>query len=647
MAGRLRPEDVAAVRQRVPIAEVIGQTVTLRTAGAGSLKGLCPFHEERSPSFHVTPARGLYYCFGCGEGGDVVDFLMKFEHLTFVEAVEKLAVRAGVTLRYEDGGTPERRGPNRTRLALANQAAADFYRTQLTQAAAEPGRRFLSERGFDDSAAAQFGVGWAPRSWDGLRDHLRERGFADAEMIAAGLVSSGQRGVYDRFRGRLVWPIRDAAGDVLGFGARKLLADDEGPKYLNTPETPLYHKSAVLYGIDLARREIARARQVVVVEGYTDVMAAHMSGVTTAVATCGTAFGSEHASILRRYLVDDEVLVGEVIFTFDGDEAGQRAALRAFDWDQKFVSQTFVAVSPDGMDPCELRLARGEAAVRDLVATRTPLFAFAIRSALAGHDLATAEGRVAALRRAAPIVARVRDSALRPEYVRLLAGWVGLPEGQVREAVAESGRTPAGSAASQARGARRGAPSDRQPGVDSGSQAGHGGPGRPGPSRGTAASGRSHSELFVQREALKGALQAPELLGQWYDSVTSACFQHPGYALVHEAVVAAGGPSDDVTGMAWIDEVLACCQDDSVRALVRELAVESLVTAGDVAARYVTSIVARLLADDAGRRLAELKRELGSLDAVSDADRATAILADLMELEGYRRQLARVGSEAL
>ena len=335
------------------------------------------------------------------------------------------------------------RGRNRQRLAQANKIAAAHYVRALASPEASIGRTFLTERGFDAAACEHFGVGFAPKSWDGLLGHLRSAGFTDAEILAAGLASQGQRGTYDRFRGRLVWPIRDASGDVLGFGARKLFDDDDGPKYLNTPETPLYKKSHVLYGIDLARRDIGKLKQVVVVEGYTDVMAAHLAGVTTAVATCGTAFGADHAALLRRYLMDDDTFGGEVVFTFDGDAAGQKAALRAFEGDQRFVAQTFVAISPDNMDPCELRLASGDAAVRELVASRTPLFAFAIRSAVAGFDLTTAEGRVAAVRKAAPLVARIRDAALRPEYSRLLSGWVGVPEGDVRAAVKSAGRAGA------------------------------------------------------------------------------------------------------------------------------------------------------------------------------------------------------------
>ncbi len=471
MAGRIRDEDVALVREKARIDEVVRDYVALKPAGGGSLKGLCPFHDERSPSFHVTPSRGMYYCFGCQEGGDVISFVQKLDHLTFAESVEKLAGRTGVTLRYAEGGAGvNRQQGQRTRLVDANKAAAEFFVERLTSPEAQVGRVFLTERGFDAATAADFGIGFAPKSWDALTGHLRQRGFTDAELMAAGLVSQGNRGIYDRFRGRLVWPIRDLAGDVVGFGARRLLDDDDGPKYLNTPETPLYKKSQVLYGIDRARREISKQQQVVVVEGYTDVMACHLAGVTTAVATCGTAFGSEHIKVLRRLLMDDDKMKGEVVFTFDGDEAGRRAALKAFDDDQRFVSQTFVAVEPHGLDPCDLRQQHGDTSVRDLVERRVPLFEFAIRSTLAGYNLETAEGRVAALRDAAPIVARIKDPALRPEYVRRLAGWLGIDVQTVSRAVG-GGRGP------QSAPAASGRPDPRDPGrraLGAGQQAGGG-----------------------------------------------------------------------------------------------------------------------------------------------------------------------------
>jgi DNA primase len=427
MAGRIRDEDIALVRERSAIEEVVGEYLQLRSAGGGSVKGLCPFHDEKTPSFNVTPARGLWYCFSCSEGGDVIKFVQKIDNLSFAEAIERLAARAGIDLRYEQGGhVPGQEQSQRRRLIEAHRAAADFYAERLVSADAVPARAFLSSRGFEIADTQRFGTGYAPAEWEALTRHLRGRGFTDAELLLGGLASQGRRGLVDKFRGRLIWPIRDLGGEVVAFGARKLAGDDNGPKYLNTAETPLFRKSSLLYGADLAKRDISQRRQAVIVEGYTDVMACHLAGVTTAVATSGTSFGDGHITILRRLLMDDSQFRGEVIFTFDGDEAGQRAALRAFGMEEKFVTQTFVAVQPDGLDPCDLRLKLGDVAVRDLIARRVPLFEFAVRSALREHDLETAEGRLAALDAAAPIVARIKDRGLRKVYAGNLDRWLGL-----------------------------------------------------------------------------------------------------------------------------------------------------------------------------------------------------------------------------
>jgi len=622
VAGRIRDEDVVLVRERARIDEVVRDYVTLKAAGGGSLKGLCPFHDERSPSFNVSPAKGAWYCFGCGEGGDVIGFLRKVDHLSFSEAVEKLAGRYGVTLRYTEGSAaPGRQVGTRSRLVEAHKVAAAFFAERLASAEAEIGRAFLTERGFDAAAAAHFGVGYAPKGWDALLIHLRGKGFTDDQLVEGGLVArGGQRGVYDRFRGRLVWPIRDTSGDVVGFGARKLYDDDDGPKYLNTPETPLYKKGQVLYGIDLARKDIARNKQAVIVEGYTDVMAAHLSGVTTAVATCGTSFGSEHISVLRRLLMDDGVFTGEVVFTFDGDAAGQKAAQRAFGEDQRFTAQTFVAVEPNGMDPCELRIAKGPEAVQELVKAKVPLFEFAIRTELKGFDLDHAEGRVAGLRAAAPVIARIRDEALRPEYVRKVSGWLGLPDDEVRRAVQAAGRA-------QPPAARR--PSDPDaPTVAQESGAVPRLP-RPDPRDKVAA---------VEREALKVALQVPQVAGSWVDALEPEAFRSPAYAAVHQAIVAAGGAAAGLSDRAWLDAVLAVCPDDAVRAVVHELAVDPLPTdAADQ--RYAQSVIARLLEIDASRRIADLKARLQRVEPASDPDAYQGLFTDVLALEAYRRGL--------
>ncbi len=539
MAGLIKREDIEAVRERARIEDVVGEHVTLKSGGVGSMKGLCPFHDERTPSFNVRPQLGLWHCFGCGEGGDVIAFVQKIHHLGFTEAVEHLAARVGVQLRYEDGDAPVRRGiepGTRQRLLEANRVAEEWFRAQLSPAnpAAATAGRFLFGRGFDADALVRFGVGYAPAGWDNLAQHLRSKGFTEKELVDSGLCGQGGPGggrVYDRFRDRVMWPIRDVTGTTVGFGGRRLSEQDASvPKYLNTPETAVYHKSQVLYGLDLAKRSIARERRVVVVEGYTDVMAAHLSGVECAVATCGTAFGQDHVRIVRRLLGDaadpsagvvmgNRVRGGEVIFTFDGDAAGQKAALRAYGEDQHFAAQTFVAVEPGGLDPCDLRLQEGAEGIPRLLERRKPLFEFVIRTTLASFDLDTAEGRVRGLRSAAPVVAGIRDRALRREYTRRLAGWVALPEPEVRGAVQAAERRGGGHA----------------PSPDGGllPEAVHAGPVLP---------DARDRVTALERQVLAVMVQMPLVASRaGADSIEAAAFVDPVHRAAFEALEAAGG----------------------------------------------------------------------------------------------------------
>ena len=430
MAGKISPRDIEEVKARVNIADVVGAYVALKPASAGSLKGLCPFHQEKSPSFNVRPLQGFYHCFGCGAGGDAYKFLQEMESLSFYEAVENLAAKVGFTLTYEAGAKGPDQG-QKARIYEANAAAAKYFQDQLTSDAAIPGRDFLKSRGFDKSAADLFGVGFAPKGWNNLTDHLKASGFTEEELITASLSSKGERGLYDKFRGRLIWPIRDTSNQVIGFGARKLFDDDQGPKYLNTSETPVYHKSAVLYGIDLAKKDISKSQKVVVVEGYTDVMACHLAGVTTAVATCGTAFGDEHIRILNRMLSANVDNPAEVIFTFDPDEAGQKAAMRAFADADKFHANSFIAVGPDGLDPSDLRVQKGDEAVVLMIENKKPIYEFAIKQKMKNFNLDSIEGRVGAARASAAVIATIRDSALRSVYIRELANWVNLDLSEV------------------------------------------------------------------------------------------------------------------------------------------------------------------------------------------------------------------------
>ena len=627
MAGTINRDDIAAVRERAPLEDIVRERVALKQAGVGSLKGLCPFHDEKSPSFHVRPMQGHWHCFGCGEGGDVIAFIMKADGLPFADAVEYLAGRAGVTLRYESGGArgPSDGGGGRKRMLEAHRVAAEFFVSQLVTPEAKTGRDFLTGRGFGKEAAAQFGVGYAPKGWSTLLDHLRGKGFTEPEIEASGLVSRGQSAsgqsarLYDRFRGRLVWPIRAVTGEVIGFGARKLYEDDEGPKYLNTPETALYKKSQVLYGLDLAKKDIASTHRVVVVEGYTDVMACHLSGVTTAVATCGTAFGEEHAKVLRRLLGGDAGAPtkvggsrGEVVFTFDADDAGQNAALKAFQLDATFLSQTFVAVGPDGLDPCDLRLRDGDAAVAALVEARVPLYEFVIKSALAGNDLETPEGRVAALRAAAPIVAGIRDAAIGPEYARRLSGWLGMEPAEVMRAVTAAAK--AGRGAAQGRGAVLGRPDAPVP----------------------IAVGPDPKDPVVRAErlALEVLLQMPEKVEPaWAAGIGPETFTVPQYRAVLDGIAAAGGIAS--AGKDWANRVA-----DEVGELLAPLVSELIVSPvpqdrPSEMGRYVRSVLSRVQDLSLTRRIGEVR---GRMQRIGEGNPGyQEAFAELVALEGERR----------
>ncbi len=610
--ARINSRDVEEVKTRTNLYELIGERVALKSAGVGSYKGLCPFHDEKSPSFHVRPEAGFYHCFGCGASGDAISFVRELDHLSFTEAVERLAARIGFPLTYEEGGSTANDGPARTRLYAANTAAADFFRQQLASPEAETARRFLGERGFDAGAAAHFGIGYAPKGWDNLTKHLTSKGFTIEELTVAGLVSTRDRGgVYDRFRGRLIWPIRDITGQTIGFGARKLYDDDQGPKYLNTPETPVYKKNQVLYGLDLAKKTIARSepRQVVIVEGYTDVMACHLAGVTSAVATCGTAFGSEHTNVLRRVMGDDSAQ-GEVIFTFDPDAAGQKAALRAFAEDKRFNAQTYVATGIDGLDPCDLRLEKGDGAVRAMVDNKMPMFEFVIDQKIKGFDLSTVEGRIGALRQAAPVVAELRDPLLRAQYERVLARRLGMDQAEVSREVKRlaryggrvpDGRVPEPSAPDTA-GQPSAAPWTLQRVAHEAQLAGYG------------------DALRLERESLAGVLQFGHLLdARTIDIALSSAFEVPAFEAVRQAIMAA--PDRGAAG--WAGRAA-----DQVREPYRQVAAELLMTPFPARDDKQAVMVANDLLRNVRKRALKIEKDqlLGAIQRVApDSEEGRAL----------------------
>jgi len=668
VARRIRSEDIEEVRSSARIEVIVGERVSLKPAGVGSLKGLCPFHDERTASFHVRPAVGLWHCFGCSEGGDTINFVMRSDMLGFVEAVEYLALRFGVQLRYETTGpdagagpASESTAPSRSRLFEANRLAAKYYASQLDSPAAVLGRNFLRGRGFGKDDAETFGLGYSPEGWDSLLRHLTNNSFTHAELLAAGLVTQGQRGVYDRFRGRLMWPIRDVTNQVVGFGARRLAEDDQGPKYLNTPETPLYKKSQILYGVNLAKQDISAKRQVVVVEGYTDVMAAYLAGVREAVATCGTAFGQDHIRVVRRLLgdfgdpssgvitADGGARGGRVVFTFDGDAAGQKAALRAFQGDQSFYAQTFVAIVPGGMDPCDLWYDQGDDALKDLVATAQPMFKFAIRVALDALDLDTAEGRAAGLRAGAPIVAGIRDDVIRMDYTRQLAGWVGADYSLVmREVKAARGRpqrlSEAGETAS-------------------------------GPGRGVIP---ADPVIRAEHFAIAAALQHPNLVPPSFDQLSGSDLKTPTLAAILDAIQAARGvavarseaeaaakaavetkikaaaeagaktPSEaelkaeaqaavDAVAKAWLARVSDQAAQ-AVRPAITQLAVEPLPTTEAGLEAYVIGATDSLVEMGLTHQIADLDRRLRQADGSTGQAGQAGSEAMLRQLAELRRQ---------
>ncbi|MGN7798906.1 DNA primase [Leifsonia sp. 22587] len=631
MAGRIRQSDIEEVKARTNIGDIVGDYVSLKTGGVGALKGLCPFHDEKSPSFYVRPGVGRYHCFGCGEGGDVYEFLLKMDHVSFTDAVERLAARIGYQLHYEEGGGgPSESSGNRARLLAANSAAEEFFRDRLSAPDADPGRRFLGERGFDSVAAAHFGVGFAPKSWDELTKHLRSKGYTPEELLAAGLVSQGDRGVYDRFRGRLVWPIRDVTGQTIGFGARRLLDDDKGPKYLNTPETAVYKKAQVLYGLDLAKRDISRQDQVVVVEGYTDVMACHLAGITTAVATCGTSFGVDHIKVIRRVMGDDNSQ-GSVIFTFDPDAAGQKAATRAFGEEQRFSAQTYVAVGPDGLDPCDLRLSKGDDAVRRMIDARKPMFEFMIRQVVERFDLDSVEGRTAALRAGAPIVATIRDPASQNGYTRELARLSGADLQDAIRAVRAAQRSTGAGNGRDGRADSRDGGRNSAPGAPTSSGYPDDRPGD-GASHPVPLAEPTDPTQRTERESLMVLLQLPGEVGQERAArAVQVPFVNPTHAVVRDAI-ASQLPTMAQPG--WVDRVLAEVPQ-AYAPTVNALAVAELPQGGDPG-RYARSIVDGLIDRDLLREKAELTSRLGRTE---DPELRRQISIAMVAIETERRRL--------
>lgn len=433
----ISPEDIATVKSRANIEDVITRSgVTLHRSGAGSLKGLCPFHNEKSPSFTVRALQGTFRCFGCGISGDVIQYIREKENLSFTEAVLMLADQYGVEIKDSQDEEHES-GPSRRRLYEVLAAAAKFYAECYEPLPdSHPAKQEIINKDLQFFARA-CGVGYCPDGWTATYNYLTGLGFTPEEIEGAGLVGvsakSGRH--YDLFTNRLTWEIRDISGRVIGFSARKLDEESKGPKYLNSPETKVYKKTQVLLGFDTARIEAAKQRLMYVVEGSSDVAAFRAAGVNNVVASCGTAFGDVHAASVRRVVGPD----GTIVFCFDGDAAGLKAARSTFDLKTPIHAASKAVVFENG-DPCDVRKREGNSGLLRAIEDAVPLTEFVLKYELKSHDIATPEGRSRYLASVAPILAGIPDISLRADYIQKVALYAGTTLAVVEATVTQAAR---------------------------------------------------------------------------------------------------------------------------------------------------------------------------------------------------------------
>jgi DNA primase len=583
VAGRILDADIEEVRSRSDLADVASQYLQLRKAGSARFKALCPFHPEKTPSFTIDTNKQLFHCFGCGKGGNVYQLVMELENLSFVETVEKLAQRAGVTLRYENLSPSEREASGkRQRMVAAHREAVRFYHEALLSKDGTDARAYLKQRSYTRQTAVRFQIGFSPRGRDALVKHLRTKGFNDKLLVEAGLAREGQEGIVDAFRGRVMFPIHDIAGEPVAFGARIL--DGTGPKYLNTSETPIWHKGKVLYAMHLAKADVVRESRVVLVEGYTDVIALHQAGITIAVASCGTALGLEHFKVVRRF-------ADRAILAYDADQAGQAAAARAFEeafaYSQEAGVEARVVELPAGMDPADLVIDKGPDTFLHLADEAVPVIEYRLARELSRFDLSDPAGQDRALKATLPLLRQARDEVVRRHYARWLAGRLRLDPDLV------------------ARGA--------EPYVPLGEAS-------------RASLKRLSAQARVEREALKLALQHRGLVVPYAEGVAEADFS----VRAHQAIWREAMRAD--ADAAALSQTLS---EANARKLVSALALEDV--AGEVSERLVEEIFARLKEFSLTRQIEEMKARLQKLNPVTQPDEYTALFQTLMEIEGRRR----------
>lgn len=413
MSPRIKDSSVEAVLAAANIVDVVSGYTSLRKRGT-TYTGLCPFHQEKTPSFSVSADKGLYYCFGCGEGGDALRFVERVENLSFTEAVEHLAQRFGIPLEFEEGAGPDAGRKERdSRLLQVLEKTARFYERYLWESdRGGAAREYLVARGLGEQSCRDFRVGLSPAEWQGIHGRARKEGFTDAELGDAGIVVRQADRVYDRFRDRLMFPLIDHRGRVLGFGGRTL--KDETPKYINSPEGPLYQKGRLLYGLYQARRAIADRDEVIVVEGYTDVIGLAQAGIANVVASMGTALTDAQIGLMMRF-------TSNVTFMFDADRAGMEAVLRSGELARNRSLRPMVALLPTEADPADVAVEGGSEAVVQVLASKMSLLAFELRRALGRYDVATSEGRVQAFDELRAILSRTSSPKEREEQMAFIA----------------------------------------------------------------------------------------------------------------------------------------------------------------------------------------------------------------------------------
>ncbi len=587
MAGRIRQDDIEAVRERTDIVKVVSQYLTLKKTGHDSFGGLCPFHAERTPSFSVSPSKGVYYCFGCGAGGDAIRFLREVEHLDFAEAVDRLAKEAGVTLRYEGDSAADRRSTSRRQaLNRVNEQAFELYHRMLIEGReGADARVYLAERGVGRDTIEAFEIGYAPRYPDFLLRRLA-RGSGPELLVEAGLVVTDDRGqVRDRFRGRITFPVHDLSGRAVGIGARVLPGErEEGPKYLNSPETAIYRKADVLYNLHRAKQSVARSGEIVVVEGYTDVIALVEVGIETAVATCGTALGEGHFKLASRF-------AQRMVLAFDSDEAGARAAERAYRFLESFPLQPVVVILPEGLDPADFVRRHGGAALRDLAARAEPLVGYMLRRTVARSDLSTVEGQSAAVSDALPILEGLADPVRQREYGHALAELVGVSDTSVLLALE---RRQAGRPIEVERGIKRASVNDK-----------------------------------VEREMLRLLARSPEIFAELAPRLSEEHFQSAHHRRLFDALRKADG---DVRAVVAAGDG----SQDRVTGTMPALALEPV--DGEVSLDYAVDVWIRLQEFALRRRSASLRRRLQKMNPQADPG-YEALFEELIAADGELRRL--------